>query len=79
MIRTLLTSANLFCICYYLQDEPGTSDPAPPGQLPPVLSPSQPLPPLDVMKGMVMPSDVTADDQVNTCTGSTNILYSMTL
>ena len=48
----------------YLQAEPGATDPAPPGQLPPVLSPSQPLPPPDAMKGI---SDITADDQVSKC------------
>jgi hypothetical protein len=43
------------------QPEPGSSDPSPSG---PLLSPGQPLPPLDLMKGM--PSDITAHQQVNT-------------
>jgi hypothetical protein len=43
-----------------LQPEPGSSDPSPSG---PLLSPGQPLPPLDLMKGM--PSDITAHQQVN--------------
>ena len=42
-----------------LQAEPGSSEPAPSGQ---VLSPSQPLPPLE---GMGMPPHITADQQVN--------------
>ena len=45
-----------------LQAEPGSSEPAPSSQL---LSPSQPLPPLDLMKGMGMPPHITADQQVN--------------
>ena len=44
--------------------EAGGSDPAPPGQLHPVISPSQTP---DVMKDMVMPTDMTANEEVSTC------------
>lgn len=55
-----------------LQAEPGSSEPAPSGQL---LSPSQPLPPMDLMKGMGMPPHITADQQVIINTSACMYMY----
>ena len=60
-----------------LQAKPGSSEPAPSGQL---LSPNQPLPPMDLMKGMGMAPDITADQQViiiNICVCVYMLLVSM--
>ena len=59
-----------------LQAEPGSSEPSPSSQL---LSPSQPLPPTDLMKGMGMPPHITADQKViiNICVCVYMLLVSM--